>query len=144
MTPDKLPPAAAGKLVLGLVPLLEKRRRGYYRYAAYVLAPYDPDMGGPLWGPYTPPETTDAARKKLAPKTWPGMVYHPMRETGSNDLPAWHFALDFSPQGWGTDSGVQEFAHVLAQHLGRPVGLKVLHGWSARTVWGDHTRGGEG
>jgi hypothetical protein len=144
MTPDKMPPEAQGKLILGLVPMLPKAHRGAYRYAAYLLAPYMLGLGDPLWGPYTPPETTDAARKKIAAATWPGMVYFPAPASGDNLLPAWHFALDFSPQGWGTDTAVQDYAHVMARHLGRVVGLKVLHGWNARTVWGDPAKREEG
>lgn len=132
MTPDTLPPPEAGELALGIVPL--GKRRGSYRYAVYVLSPVS-DRMGPLWGPYTPPGTSDKARKAIAPKTWPGMVYHPMPQEGRNDeLPAWHFALDFAPAGWGTDEKAEAFAHALARRIGRPVSLRVLHGWNA-TAW---------
>ena len=133
MTPDKLPPPDMGELVFGLVPLREKAHRGAYRYAIYLMSPAV-DLGSPLWGPYTPPETSEAERKRLAPKTWPGMVYNPMPREVRDTLPAWHFALDFPPAGWGTDSAAKAFAHELARHLGRPISLRVLHGWNS-TTW---------
>lgn len=125
MTPDELPP---GDLVFGMVPL--GKRRGAWRYAVYLLSP-NSENGGPLWGPYTPPDSSDEARKKLAAKTWPGLVYHPRPATSLGDLPAYHFATDFAPAGWGTDSKIESFAHALARRIGRPCTLRMLSGWSA-------------
>jgi hypothetical protein len=62
---------------------------------------------------------------------------------GRDDLPAWHFALDFSPAGWGSDSGVQGFAHAMARHLGRPITLRMLRGWASTPFRGEPT-GAEG
>jgi hypothetical protein len=130
MTPDKLP---EGDLVFGMVPL--GKRRGSWRYAVYLLSPA-PEMGRPLWGPYTPPETSDATRKRIAAETWPGMVYFP-RPASGRDLPAWHFATDFAPAGWGADSKTEAFARALSRRIGRPIVLCMLNGWNAQPRRGD-------
>jgi hypothetical protein len=127
MTPDKMPP---GPLTFHMVPLLAgKPYRGRHRYAIYLASP--DDRIGPLWGTYTPPETTDAERRALAPKIWPSLVYFPRPETRLDALPAYHFALDFAPAGWSTNERAQEFAQAMARHLARPVTIRILHGWNA-------------
>lgn len=134
-TPDELPPGDT--LLIGLVPLNGgKRYRGSYRYAAYILAAPGPNVSGirPLWGPYTPPETLDKDRKRIAAATYPGMVYQPKPTTGADTLPAYHFALNFSPHGWGSDQGMREFARDMTRHTKRHVSVCMMGGWSA-TIW---------
>ena len=134
MIPKDLPPPEMGEIVFGVVPL--GRHRGAYRYAIYLLSPVV-ERGGPLWGPYTEPGESDKARKAAAADTWPGLTYHPRPATGRDNLPAYHFALDFAPVGWGTDSATEAFANAMARRIGRSCKIRVLHGWNATTWQGN-------
>lgn len=135
MTPDNLPP---GPLRIALVPLRATSYRGAYRYAAYLLNPVRPDDGGvsQLWGDPGGPDQFDTDRKREAPATWPGLVYFPKHATAPDIPPAYHFALDFAPSGWGTDDGMRGWAAALARRAARPVTGCMLAGWYSRAVEG--------
>lgn len=125
--PDTIAPSEDA-LHLDMIPL--RKVRGSWRWAIYSRVN---GRAKSLWGPYTPPVMTDAARRRSSGATWPGMVYHPRSATGPDDLPAWHFALDFGPASWGVRGELRAFARALAARVGRPVSISILHGWAPIT-----------